>query len=544
MRRNLQGLSVCVLGVGAFAILYLQTGWCDHACPSDFQVAVRLSLSAYRSFAGQVFALEYANDYDVALQPVFLYYTPIVPAAGGVIQLATGLDPYRSVLIVVAAMALSTSCAIYFTSRLLGAGPMVSGCSAATVAFSPYFLTDVFARGALTELSAWAALPWVMFFLLKFCSRPRLGSGILLIASTALLILCHKIFLPWALILFALLSLMLFGFRRVLVLAPALALCVLGALAVTAAYWANALLMLPHLAVSTSINAPALAGLTANLNLFWPLPYMEELLASRYSAFYLQLGPLIMLCLALSLLYLGDFRVRAFMSLTLAASLVVCSFFVAQGGWNYLPTQLTAIQFPYRLLIFATTFGTILAALVFTSVARSSPPYAAIGLAVAIAMLVGFYWSPSSVSGASVPTSEARSAAFASHDYYELDGPRPTVPVQSSVPRSAIKARGNAATATLQIEREGLAVLPVQYSRLLQVTVDGKAAEPFDSDGLVSLVLPAGTVGISIERHESVGLITGPCFAVAFIVALWLALRQFYRPRAPRAELIGAPGAA
>jgi hypothetical protein len=90
--------------------------------------------------------------------------------------------------------------------------------AAATLPFSPYFLTDVFARASLAELSAWAVFPWVLFFFVKFCREPRGLTGLSLILSAALFIMCHKIFLAWGAIMLVVFGLPFFGWRRMLTL--------------------------------------------------------------------------------------------------------------------------------------------------------------------------------------------------------------------------------------------------------------------------------------------------------------------------------------
>src|SRR6202048_2485585 len=213
-RDRLQGLIICISGVGAFVVLNIVPVWGDYFfhC-GELVYAARLAASAQHALLNGDFPLQYANDFDIALRPIFLYYTPTYYGIAGLTQIITGLEPYRVMLILIIVMALSATCGTYFTARLLGGGPVMSGLAATTLPISPYFMTDIFARGAFAELSAWAVFPWMTYCFIKFCCRPQMQSGLLFILTTGLLIICHKIFFPWAVIWLALLGLLLFAYR-------------------------------------------------------------------------------------------------------------------------------------------------------------------------------------------------------------------------------------------------------------------------------------------------------------------------------------------
>jgi hypothetical protein len=69
-------------------------------------------------------------------------------------------------------------------------------------------------------------------------------------------------------------------------------------------------------------------------------------------------------------------------------------------------------------------------------------------------------------------------------------------------------------------------VLPVQYSRRLTTLINGKPSDISNSNGLVSIVLSAGTSNIYVRRDEPVGFLKGLGIAVAFIMALGFLLRR------------------
>jgi hypothetical protein len=523
-----QGLMICFAGVGIFAALNIAHVWGDYFFDcGESLYAARLAASAQRSLAAGEFPLRYANDFYVALRPVFLFYTPAYYGVAGLTQLVSGLDPYRVSLILISGAALSATCGAYFTTRLLGGGPIMSGLTAATLPFSPYFMTDVFSRGAYAEITAWAVFPWMAFYFIEFCRKPRLLSSILFVVATSLLIICHKIFFPWAIIWLGILGVLLFGARRIFVLSPYLILCGLAALSLSAPYWANAMLLGENLEiVKNSSHDVAYKELTENLAMFSPVSYVHPSLAGMYKHFNLQLGPLIVFSSIASLFYFRSVSLRATIVTTAVISLFVCSFFGAFDFWRHLPFFLTTIQFPYRLLLFGTTFGIIASGLALTVVARDSRIYAYGIFGTALLLLfVSFGWRP----GASrCHVSDYANVEFANADdtYFENEGPKAVGENPDYLPRACVHVAGNKVSAIISIDKQSNVVLPVQYSRRLTVLVDGKRREISNSNGLVSIVLPAGTSSLYIRRDDPIGFLIGCSFAFATGIPLVFMLRK------------------
>src|ERR1700682_1272424 len=125
-RDRLRGLIICFIGVGAFVVLNIVPVWGDYffSC-GELVYAARLAASAQHALLGGDFPLQYANDFDITLRPIFLYYTPTYYGIAGLVQIVTGLEPYRVMLIFITVMALSATCGTYFTTRLLGGGPVM-----------------------------------------------------------------------------------------------------------------------------------------------------------------------------------------------------------------------------------------------------------------------------------------------------------------------------------------------------------------------------------------------------------------------------------
>jgi hypothetical protein len=239
----------------------------------------------------------------------------------------------------------------------------------------------------------------------------------------------------------------------------------------------------------------------------------------------LQVGPLVGLTLIVSIFYLKSRQIRALWIVTIATCLLVCSFFDAFKFWEYLPKTLLAIQFPYRFLMFSTTFGTIAAGLVLTSVVRDGNHYLIAAFAVAIATTFSFWWSPG-VSESRLDTTKDIEFANGGDMYFENGGPKVSLPLPPTIPRSIIKAKGNTVTAIVDMHEAGPVVLPVQYSSRLTALVNGSPAGVSNANGLVSIGLPAQRASIEIRRDEPIGFVPGILLAIFLIPAIGLALRR------------------
>jgi hypothetical protein len=316
---------------------------------------------------------------------------------------------------------------------------------------------------------------------------------------------------------------MLFGFRRMLSVSPHLVICALAALALTAPYWANAMLLGKDLSIVRQAGDVYFQELTANLNIFTPWLVSPD-------HFSLQLGPVIFGALFASLFYLGNSRIRTMILATAAASLVACSFFNLFPFWTMLPAQLTAIQFPYRMLVFASSFGLIAGGLILSSVARESRVYAFASFALlTFTLLSGFWWIPDISRN---PTADLRGINFTNGGtaYFELGGssaPPDSVPIA----RSIVQADNNIAAASLVVKQAGNFILPIQYSKFLSAFVNGVPASLSNSNGLISIALPEGPAEIRTQRTEPVGFLYGTLVSVGLTMMLGFLLRREHATR-------------
>jgi hypothetical protein len=160
------------------------------------------------------------------------------------------------------------------------------------------------------------------------------------------------------------------------------------------------------------------------------------------------------------------------------------------------------------------------------AVARDSRVYAYGTFCAALALLFASFWWRVDVSHTHVSQFCNVDFANTGDAYFENDGPKSAVLNQAPLPRSLINASGNSVTAAISRIHGGSVALPVQYSRRLTTLINGKPSDISNSNGLVSIVLPAGTSSIYTRRDEPVGFVTGLGIAVALIMALGFLLRR------------------
>jgi hypothetical protein len=519
---TLTGLAFVIIGCGLFTYLNIAPLWGDliYNC-GEVSYAMRLAISAQRSLLAGDVPLQFANDFDILLRPVFLYYTPLYYGAAASLQILTGLDPYRTTLVLIASMAGIASLGTYFACVSLGSSRWIAGLTSAALPFCPYFLTDAFTRGAFAELSAWSVVPWALSSFSGFVCRPSFGRASWLSFLFWILIISHKIFFPWLILCFGAFGLLAFGFRRMFQLAPALLLCSIFALAASAPYWANALLLWDSLNVISASAGMAFWHLTDNLYIFSPFLYVDPGLSSL-DHFSLQLGPLIVFALLLSGFYHSDRIITALALTTLFISLAVCSFFCGGTFWIHFPKFLLAIQFPYRLLLFASTFGAVLASVVLTRLYRDSRVYFVSTIMMAAFLYGTNFWWCAGISRDSIASSYNLDFANGGDFYFEKDGPLPPELSSREITAPQFKVNSNAASALIYSDRSEWIKLPIQFSKRLVAKADGKPIEVYNANGSSAVRLVKGATVLSMERIEPIGwrLVFGSSLLVLLILFL------------------------
>jgi hypothetical protein len=237
-------------------------------------------------------------------------------------------------------------------ARALGLAPPAALLSAAAFTLAPYHLTDLYGRFAYPELFCFGLLPWLFWSLHACASRPRLGAWLACSAAWAALITSHPIFHVWGVPVAALWLLLLKREDRGLDLRlPALAYAM--GLALGLFFFAPVLQLGPDFTMARVGGGQVLGGLNPAAVLFHPLRVAVAAVAGSSPRLGLQVGWILLLPFAW--LGLRGRRDAAWWLFALAVFLVWSPVDV----WPWMgPWKL--IQFPYRLLLFAVLFGSLL----------------------------------------------------------------------------------------------------------------------------------------------------------------------------------------
>ena len=522
-RLGARPVGILAIGILLFAVLDIAPIWSNYfyAC-GDVHAAARLALSAQNELLSGNYVLKYSNDGDVALRPLFLFYTPIFYGAVAAIQLVLQLSWSKAIVLMIFLCAVSTMLGLYATARQLGSDKRAAALITTTLPFSPYFICDVFSRCAFPEITAFAVFPWVLYFFVTAFQQPNFWQASGFSLTLALLILCHKIFFGWTVICLAVFAFTFGGIRKSVRTTPLFALSTAAALALTAPYWANALLLgdsMPAIWQTKSHASISFWYLTADYHVFSPMPYTHPDNILSYGRFNLQLGPVIVGFLFGSVLYLKNPALRAVSVVTLLTATLATSFFGYYELWHYLPKELVIIQFPYRLLLFATVFGLVGAAITLTEVGRRRPRLALTLFCMSTILLIISFWSRPH-KGIFPSEWTQTMPMFEGRDYYELDGSQ-KLPGQH-LSRSLFEVHGNIATGIIRRDDPGLVILPVQFSRFLSVRLNDRNVAVINADGLVALDLPEGTSSMHIARNDPItpliSLLSGSCLLLLSLI--------------------------
>jgi hypothetical protein len=131
----------------------------------DLPLHVRAAFSAKIMLEEGQFILMYLNDSFLALQPEFLYHSPIGFAISGLAQILFKINAFNSILIVYAVCTVIGQ--ILVLEHLSVNFWLALFCAAMTV-ISPYYITDMFQRAAIVELTAFSFLLMTLYAILKY----------------------------------------------------------------------------------------------------------------------------------------------------------------------------------------------------------------------------------------------------------------------------------------------------------------------------------------------------------------------------------------
>jgi hypothetical protein len=494
------GIGAMIFALVIYAVAAL---WGEHLFEvPDLRFHVRQAFSARQMLEHGQLLLQYSNDPPLGLQPSFLYYTPVWYTISGLFQIIFGISAYNSILLTYAFYVLIAAAGVVLLLQYLRVNLGIATFAAAMFSLSPYFLTNLFARAAIAEVSAMSILPMVFWAMLRCWDtgcRRHVGTCIV---ALGVFILSHKIFITW-----------LFGFSVVLfvLLRPEMSLqerfklaIVLGvyfavAMLLTAPFWFTAMSNLGNLAVAWRVSI-SWSFLTSDLSLFNPWPYVHP--ASTTPKLHLQTAASVLLGLVMALvLKLPKGPPRAFFVATALSVLFATSLFDIVPFWKFMPLPLTVIQFPYRLLIFTILFGNVLIALLLQRQASAGRHlFVVCSMAACTLSLSVFLYLPSL---SSVTSGDIERGDFLHHDYKEVGG----VPVPTGRPvhvaREAARFSWNGAKISIHLDHSNFVVLPIMYSARIVISESGVELPKFRSDEAVAVYLPAGQYLLTIERRES-----------------------------------------
>jgi hypothetical protein len=268
---------------------------------------------------------------------------------------------------------------------------------------APYVLTNMYSRGAFTEVIAQAELPlafWGLVNILDGSSR-RLVLGFAAVSfSVYLLANTHIITFAYGLFFLIIFSGILLAIRVLSPLRAGILTAAMIAGCLLAAHQLIPILTASELAVRALLSSPMAMQHLSPLGLVMSLrpaaPYLSS--GEFIPDFWPQAGlpTLSAACLAVFLL-VTDPLDRSTHKLTLCAALacLVLSILTASATidiWRLLPSEAFVLQFPYRLMTFAALFGAIVAGI---SAHIGEPKFKSLPMGVvAVAILSAAIWQP------------------------------------------------------------------------------------------------------------------------------------------------------
>lgn len=346
-----------LLMTGAVFIHPIWHGSCIYAC-GDYENHIRFIRSAYHSlFIEHTFPPCYANDMGMMLQPIFKYYSVTLYTVSAFFMLFK-FNGYQSLLLGSMLFYASGAFGVYLLGRCLQCKKVDSILGGLTYLFSPYMFVTFYARGAFAEMSALGVIPWVFYGIAKLNIDHGSWDGLKVSLITGLLIITHKIFFAWTIVLSV--SFVLFFIQDQTPsnllkkhLIPTVFWIGFGML-LAANYWLSTYYDIKNVCISSAFpwTVTYLSHWKLLLSPVFAVSPQSSLpnLATQYGLVFL-FGHILLACSN----YPMKFKLAIF-----ALSFYL---FLAQTNLfrtlEFLPTPFSFIQFPYRLLIFSAIAGSL-----------------------------------------------------------------------------------------------------------------------------------------------------------------------------------------
>ena len=296
-----------------------------------------------------LFDLAYGYGY-----PIFNFYPPLAAYVAETLHLlglsfADAIKGTELICIVVALVGAYAMGAAFFrdAQHAQTAGTL----TAVAYTFFPYFLIDIYARGALAEALAVALLPWLIWSLRRGLRQSTLGSALMIALLSALLLLTHSFTLfivAPVLILYVLLgSFALPAVTRRLAFVRVTASALLGA-GLSTIYW------FPFGAELNLVKmGKGIASIVAVFrdHFLAPSNLIQSSLFYRYGDAPFALGIVPVVLGILAIVIAGFARRRLVLFFGIVAILAAAAMIEpARGAWLVLPFA-TMVQYPWRVSI-------------------------------------------------------------------------------------------------------------------------------------------------------------------------------------------------
>jgi hypothetical protein len=324
-----------------------------------------------------------------------------------------GLSAYNGLLLAAAVFFALGALGVYRIARFLRCGRVASGIAGLMYLFAPYLTVDLYARAAFPEISAIGVIPLLFYAQLRLVASNGRRYEVSTAFLTALLLVSHKIFFPWEVILFCTFSILLSNWRNVkksFFRRPAsLGIWTAIGMALASPYWLSAYLALPDLGISAHLG-PGFVSLSHWKLLFWP--WFRVSPDSSIPGLATQIGLPAVAAVMLLIGARGRWRLRFALGLILLTLVVLMS--NRHGVLRFLPTWLLAIQFPYRLLIFSALFCSLASGVVLARLPILRPPF----VLLILGTLAVYYRVPP---GSAIESKDAENWVYAHEDYFEKD---------------------------------------------------------------------------------------------------------------------------
>jgi hypothetical protein len=507
---------VVILSLGAVRPLFSSGFFPMH---DDVQVARVISMS--RSLADGQFPVRWVADLGYGYgYPIFNFYGPLPYYVGGFINLASG-DALLATKIMMGAGMLLAGVAMYaFASKLL---PLWGAAALAMLyMYAPYHGLDLYVRGAVGELWAYGFLPLVVAGLLGNIPLGILGLFGVVTSHTIMGYLTVGLLVLYALVCWV-------RTKRF----PGTTALMLGfGLGLSAFFWLPAAAEMKFTNVAGQIGGGAAIGdHFVCARQLWQSPWGYGGSAPGCAdGLSFKLGKLLIILGAAGVYLL----LRSRNSLkkpwgtvgALGAGMVAGSVFfmtpISQKIWEAIPYA-GFIQYPWRLLVFATLGLVMLAAFVFRSLSGRLGLYVAALTFVLVALtnaeaFVPNYLYPATPADFTNESELRFRASRVSDEYMPPDFVRPQT--AADIVRDTIPGTATSGILTLTLEEKVDVTIPRASFPGWQYWVDGNPAEARIVGGLPVFAMPAGAHTIEFRLTDTPVRRAGNGISLVSMVAL------------------------